>query len=363
MPWSTGSLRSCPSPVREPEGRRWSWVCSAYFRLAALTAVATVVAYLIAGALPFADPVPAAITALVTMRAAFHHAAKEGAVQTLGALVGAAIALALVWLIGTGPVVLAVLVLTAFLLARALRIASAEQTPFVAMAIAVTMILVVGTHLTTELAIERFMGVVVGALCALGASYFATPTKDTRLLREELDELNVDLAELLAEVGAGLRDDADAGAAQAWFARATALRNRSLGAEARLADLTAHARWSPRIDPADLGSLTRSADAVRVMSTRMITITSDLLASISDAPVPAIPPAARSPLADLITMAADNMTADDPTGQVGITAASEAVRQAEQTAQIALIGGIVADIQRINRASAEGSEPSEPDSD
>lgn len=343
--------------MRDPEGRWWSGLRSAYVRLAVLTAVATVAAYLIAGALPFADPVPAAITALVTMRAAFHHAAKEGAVQALGALVGAAIALALVWLIGTGPIVLAVLVLTAFLLARVLRIASADQTPFVAMAIAVTMILVVGTHLTTELAIERFVGVVIGALCALGASYFATPTKHTRLLREDLEALNADLAELLAEVGAGLREDPDATTAQAWFARATGLRNRSLGAEARLADLTAHARWSPRIDPAELRLLTRSADAVRVMSTRMITITSDLAASVSDAPVPAIPPAARSPLADLLTMAADNIAADDPTGQVGTTAASEAVRQAEQTAQIALIGGIVADIQRINRASAEGSEP------
>jgi len=321
-----------------------------------LTSLACIVAYLIAGVLPFADPVPAAITALVTMRGAFHHAAKEGVIQTLGALAGAGIALLLVWLIGTGPIVLAVLVLTAFALARLLRLASPDQTPFVAMAIAVTMILVVGTHLTTALAIERFAGVLVGAVCALAASYLASPTKDTRLLRDDIDSVQDDLATLLAEVGAGLRRDLEPELARSWFQRAGELRDRSLGIEARLDDLTTHARWSPRIDPDELQSLARSADAVRVMSTRMITITSDLSASASDTPVPSIPPAARTPLADLMTMAADNISADDPTGQVGTTAASEAVRQAEQTAQIALIGGIVSDIQRINRASVEESE-------
>lgn len=341
-----------------PEGRWRSWLASGYLRLAVLTAAASVAAYLIAAALPFADPVPAAITALVTIRAAFHHAAKEGVIQTLGALIGAGIALGIVSLIGTGPIVLAVLVLVAFALAGLLRISAPEQTPFVAMAIAVTMILVVGTHLTTELAIERFMGVVVGALCALAASYFATPTKDTRVLREDLDKLQHDLAALLSELAAGLRGDLDPELARGWFQRAGTLRDRSLGLEARLEDLTQHARWSPRIDPDDLRSLARTTDAVRVMSTRMITITSDLAASASDAPVPAIPPAARSPLADLMSLAADNMAADDPTVQIGTTAASEAVRQAEQTAQIALIGGIVADIQRINRASAEEADGS-----
>ncbi|MFM7148104.1 MAG: FUSC family protein, partial [Actinomycetales bacterium] len=333
-----------------------SVLSSGYLRLAVLTALASVAAYLIAGALPYADPVPAAITALVTMRAAFHHAAKEGLIQTLGALAGAGIALLLVWLVGTGPIVLAVLVLTAFGLARLLRIAAPDQAPFVAMAIAVTMILVVGTHLTTELAIERFMGVVIGAICALGASYLASPAKDTRVLATDLGSLQEDLAALLADVSSGLRADPDPEATREWFGRAGRLRDRSMGIEARLDDLTTHAKWSPRIDTDALSSLRRSADAVRVMSTRMITITSDLLASTSDAAVPAIPPAARSPLADLIAMAADNINSEDPTGQIGTTAASEAVRQADQTAQIALIGGIVADIQRINRASVQESD-------
>lgn len=333
-----------------------TWASNAYVRLAVLTATATVVAYLIAEVLPWADPVPAAITALVTIRAAFHHAVKEGVVQTIGALIGATIALAIVSVIGTGPVVLFLLVLLSFALARMLRLSAPSETPFVAAAIAVTVILVIGTHFTTELAVERFVGVLIGAACALGASYLASPTKDTRVLRTELAELQQQLAQLLSEVGAGLREPVDGETASQWYLHARELRNESLGIDARLEDLRSHRRWSPRIDPHDLDSLTGTADSVRVMSTRVITITADIAASANEPSAPSIPPAARNPLAELISMAADNIAADDPTEQLGGTAAREAVRHAEQTAQLALIGGIVSNVNRINRAGAHEAD-------
>ena len=43
-----------------------------------------------------------------------------------------------------------------------------------------------------------------------------------------------------------------------------------------------------------------------------------------------------------------------------MTKAHEAVRQADQTAQIALIGGIVSHVNRINRATTEASGDDEP---
>lgn len=333
-----------------------TWASTAYVRLAVLTATATVVAYLLAELIPWADPVPAAITALVTIRAAFHHAAKEGVVQTIGALIGASIALGIVSIIGTGPVVLFILVLLSFVLARLLRLSSPAEAPFVAAAIAVTVILVIGTHFTTELAVERFVGVAIGAACALAASYFASPTKDTRVLRTELGALQQKLADLLSEVGSGLRQPVNGETASGWYLRARDLRNESLGIDARLEDLRSHRRWSPRIDPQDLDSLRGTADSVRVMSTRVITITADIAASANEPSAPSIPPAAMSPLGELISMAADNIAADDPTEELGGTAAREAVRHAEQTAQLALIGGIVSNVNRINRASAHEAD-------
>ncbi|MBK9740276.1 MAG: FUSC family protein [Actinobacteria bacterium] len=326
---------------------------SAYIRLATLTALASVAAYVIAELLPFADPIPAAITAAVATRATFHHAAKETVFQTLGALLGAAIALAIVSVIGTGPIVIFLLVLLCFALARVLRLASPEESPFVAASMAVTVILVVGTHFTTELAVERFVGVAVGALCALAASAFATPTRDTRLLRRDIDALQDDLSGLLAEMARGLRDAPDRETARDWREQAVALRNRSIGLDARLEDLAVHARWSPRIDPDDLAGLGQSLGANRVMSSRVLSIASDLAAASGGRSGARIPQAALSPLADLMAMAADNISADDPSTSVGRTQAHEAVRVADQTAQIALIGGIVSNINRINEASTE----------
>jgi uncharacterized membrane protein YccC len=332
---------------------------NSYARLALLTALAAVAAYILGERISFADPIPAAITAAVGTRATFHHAAKENLFQILGALIGAAIALAIVSVIGTGPLVIFLLVLLCFALARFLRLASPDESPFVAAGMAVTVILVVGTHLTTELAVERFVGVTIGALCALAASALATPTRDTRLLRRDIDALQDDLSGLLSQVATGLREPPNADIARSWREQAVALRNRSIGLDARLEDLSKNAKWSPRIDPDDIASLKQSLNANRVMSARVLSITSDLSAAASGKSKTQLPQAALSPLADLIAMAASNIAAEDPATSVGNTQAHEAVRVADETAQIALIGGIVSNINRINEASTDQQDEEE----
>ena len=327
---------------------------SGYARLAVLTALAAVAAYALGEVLPYTDPIPAAITAAVTTRATFHHAAKETAFQTLGALLGAAIALVIVSFIGSSALVIFLLVLLCFGLARLLRLASPEESPFVAASMAVTVILVVGTHFTTELAIERFLGVVLGALCALAASALAAPTKDTRLLRQDIDGLRDDLSELLARMAKGLRSTPDTETARGWRDEAVDLRNRTIGLTARWEDLTSHARWSPRIDPDELRRIKVDLDATSVMSTRVLAIATDL-GTTTGARTTTLPPAAVSPLADLMAMAADNMSAEAPATALGRTQAHEAVRGADQTAQIALIGGIVSSLNRINEVSGEAA--------
>ena len=329
---------------------------NAYVRLATLTALAAVVAYIIGEQISFADPIPAAITAAVGTRATFHHAAKESAFQIVGALIGAAIALAIVSVIGTGPLVIFLLVLLCFALARVLRLASPEESPFIAAGMSVTVILVVGTHLTTELAVQRFVGVTIGALCALAASSLATPTRDTRLLRNDVDALQDDLSALLTEVATGLRQDPSPDEARTWHDQAIELRNRSIGLDARMIDLSKNAKWSPRIDPDDLETLRQSLNANRVMSSRVLSIASDLAAASRGRTSSQLPPEARGPLADLIAMAADNIAADEPATSIGRTQAHEAVRMADQTAQIALIGGIVSNINRINEASSDSAD-------
>jgi uncharacterized membrane protein YgaE (UPF0421/DUF939 family) len=333
---------------------------SGYVRLAVLTALAALAAYTLGEILPVADPIPAAITAAVATRATFHHAAKETVFQVMGALLGAAIALVIVWLIGTGPIVIFLLVLLCFALARALRLSAPDESPFVAASMSVTVILVVGTHLTTEGAVERFIGVAVGALCALAASALATPTKDTRLLRADLEKFQEALSELLTQIAQGLREPTDRATAKAWREDAVELRNRSIGLAARFQDLSKHAKWSPRIDPDDLAILKQRLDATTVMSARVLSIASDLTGASGRSTNP-LPPAALSPLADLMAMAADNISAEDPHTSIGRTQAHDAVRVADQTAQIALIGGIVSNLNRINQATTAGHDPDDDD--
>lgn len=333
---------------------------SGYARLAVLTALAALVAYLIGEWVTFADPIPAAITAAVATRATFHHAAKETVFQIMGALLGGAIALGVVFVIGSSAVVIFLLVMLCFVLARVLHLASPDESPFVAASMSVTVILVVGTHLDSDGALERFVGVAIGALCALAASAVVSPTKDTRILGADIDLLQDDLSELLAQMAKGLRDTPDRETAAAWREEAVQLRNRAIGLAARWQDLAGHARWSPRLDTDELARLKQALDATSVMSARVLSIASDLSNATGRSSAP-LPPAAVTPLADLMAMAADNISAEDPSTSIGRTQAHEAVRVAEQTAQIALIGGIVSNLNRINQASHEAQDADDED--
>lgn len=342
------------------------WWRSGYVRLAVLASLAALVAYVVAEHVPFADPIPAAITAVISVRVAFHQAAKETAFQVLGALLGAAIALALIHVVDNGAILIVLLVLASFAIARLVRVAARQEMPFVAANIAVTSIIVLGVNFSTEGALERFSGVFIGAVCALVASFAASPTRDTVLLIERSGVLQRDLSALLADVADGLRSRPTPDQTRQWRNDATELRNRSLGLEASFEELRSNRGWSPRIDAEELETLRITVEANRVMSVRVLSIAADITNSMQEGRT-SLPDAALTPLADLIAMAADNMAADDPTTSIGVTAMSEAVRMAEETAQIALIGGIVQNVSRINQVSAQaaqeasGDQAEEPD--
>jgi uncharacterized membrane protein YgaE (UPF0421/DUF939 family) len=341
--------------VSIPDGARVarlkSFKPTTYTRLAVLTSLAAFAAYLVSDAIPYASPVPAAITAVIATRVTFHHAAKETFIQLLGALVGAAVALVIVSFIGSGAIVILLLVALSFIMARLMQYSNPDESPAVAASLAVTVILVVGSHLTTELALERFTGVMIGALFALVASFLASPTRDTQKLASGLARVQVNLSTLLAKIARDLRDNPSRETTQNWSDQAVELRNQVLGLAAQYEDLSKHSKWSPRIHSSDMAQLKELLQANQVMSARVLNIANDLRTATRSSSTTQIPAAALSPLADLIEMAADNMATDDPTESIGVTAAHQAVRGADMTAQIALIGGIVSHVNQINRAS------------
>ncbi len=324
------------------------------------TSLAAFFAYLVSDAIPYAAPVPAAITAVIATRVAFHHATKEIFIQLLGALVGAAVALAIVSVIGSSAVVILLLVALSFVMARVMQYSIPHESPAVAASLAVTVILVVGSHLTTEIAIERFTGVMIGALFALFASFLASPTRDTQKLAAGLNAIQIQLAEVLARIARDLRGEPTTEDAAAWHDQAVELRNQVLGLSVQYEDLAKHSKWSPRINSVDLSSLKELLRANQVMSARVLNIANDLRSATRSNLNTQIPQAALSPLADLLELAATNLATDDPTQSIGVTAAHQAVRGADMTAQIALIGGIVSHVNQINKASTHEADDTGP---
>jgi uncharacterized membrane protein YgaE (UPF0421/DUF939 family) len=335
--------------------KRAARIDRSYTRIAVATSVAAFLAYVVAQSLPFASAaVPAAITAVVATQASFHQATKGAFIQVVGALLGAAVALGIVSVIGSSALTILLLVALCFVVARLLHVASPDESPLVAAALAVTVILVIGTNLTTELAVERFAGIVIGALFAVLASFVASPTKATRDLEDTADAIQVQLGLLLEKIATELRANPDAATVRGWFDQAVDLRNQVLGLAAGLEDLKKNRRWSVRVTRADIAAVQAEVDACQIMSTRALSLASDLRrASAGSGSSPALPPAALSPLADLIAATAANMATDDPTRTVGRTAAHQAVKEAERTAQLALIGGIVSHMEMINQARVD----------
>lgn len=325
-----------------------------YTRVAFATTLAAFAAYISARYLPFAASVPAAITAVVATQISFHQATKGAFIQVVGALLGAAVALGIVSVVGSGALSILLLVGLCFVVARLLHLSSPEESPVIASTLAVTVILVVGTNLTTELAVERFGGIAVGAIFAIMASFVAAPTKATRSLEDGADRIQEELGLLLERIAVELRADPDAATVRSWFDEAVELRNQVLGLAAALEDLKRNRRWNLRVTKADLEAVQAEVDACQTMSTRALSLASDLRrASATTGGGASLPAAALSPLADLIAATAANMATDDPTRTIGRTAAHDAVREAERTAQIALIGGIVSHMEQINQARAD----------
>lgn len=338
-----------------------TWLSRAgYLRLAVLTAAAATVAMVIGSLVPWIDPVPAAITAVVTTRPTFHHAAKESLYQVIGVVTGALVAFGAVSLIGPGPATIAILVLASFGIVRLLRVADPSTAPYAAMSVSVTVILVVGAHMSPEGAFERFAGVVLGAICALVASYFTTRGVPATRIAEELESIQEDLAELLGEIAQGVRREPTAEQTRAWLDRAATSRDATLRVAVDVEDMRQHRSWSPAIGKEDVRAVERQLAATQVMSSRILAIAADLN-HIATSPQAPVAPGSLSPLASVFEAAAANIV--EPGGQQseGATGVQQAIRSADDTEALVALGGLAAHAQRIARLGREDQAAEDED--
>ena len=325
---------------------------SPYLRLAALTAAAATVAYLIGGVLAFVDPVPAAITAVVATRATFHHAAKEALFQVIGVVAGSAVAFGAISVIGFGPATIAILVLASFGIIRLLQVADPRSAPYAAMAVAVTVILVIGAQMSPEGALERFLGVMVGGACALVASYFTSRGKPVGRAEVELSIIQNGLAELLNDVAQGVQITLTSEVTRAWFDKAVHLRDETMRVAVEVEDVRDHRRWSPAIHEFDVRELERQLRSTQVRAARVLSIASDLNHLSTERPT-AGKSHELSPLARVFAAAA--ATIADPANETAAseTSVHQALQAADDTAAMVMLGGLVGHAQRITRLGEE----------
>lgn len=325
---------------------------SPYLRLAVLTAAAATVAYLIGGVLALVDPVPAAITAVVATRATFHHAAKEALFQVIGVVAGSAVAFGAIWVIGFGPATIAILVLASFGIIRLLQVADPRSAPYAAMAVAVTVILVIGAQMSPEGALERFLGVMVGGACALVASYFTSRGKPVGRAEVELSTIQKELAELLNDVAQGVQMTLTSEVTRVWFDKAVHLRDETMRVAVAVEDVRDHRRWSPAIHEFDLRELERQLRVTQVMAARVLSIASDLNHLITERPA-AGKSHELSPLARVFAAAAATIADPAHESAASETSVHQALQAADDTASMVMLGGLVGHAQRITRLGEE----------
>jgi uncharacterized membrane protein YgaE (UPF0421/DUF939 family) len=332
-------------------------------RLAALSAVAAAVAYALGSALPHVSPVVAGVTALVAIRPTFHASMQEALRQVLGVVVGAAVAFASLQIVGFSALSLLVALLVCLVVAAWLGLGENG-----ALAVAVTVILVVGPTFSKVAVESRLLGVVLGSVLALVTSYFARPGTPHGRALEGLVGEGERIAELLERISTALAADdgrVEVRAARGWLDDAEQILARTAAARDEAEDALAGARWSPMIDRAEAAAVLDQARITERTATTVASMCRDLVtAAVSAEPLPA--GLARS-LADVLgaTAAAvdkqsrsarerPSQTLSDETGPVRLARSGRAdaaahVRQVDDTVPLLLGGSLLRDADEISQ--------------
>lgn len=217
-----------------------------YVRLAVLSAAASAVAFAASSATPAIDATVAALTALISVRPTFHDTAAESLRQVFGTLLGAIVGLGLTTAFGSTSSTMFVLVLFTFIVARYLRLGVDG-----AMAMGVTVILVLGPLSNVGDVEQRFAGVFVGALVALVTSLWVRPgLPHNRALAEALT-LTDSAAHLLTRVSAHLREHAgtvDPTVARSWLDEAEQIMTDLARVKTEAESAATTSRWSPLVN-------------------------------------------------------------------------------------------------------------------
>lgn len=248
---------------------------SPFLRLALLTALAAAAGYWIGEVLPMVSPVPAAVTAVVTTQSTASRAWRMGVLQVLGIIAGALVAVAAMSVLGYGALTIFLVVLVSYGIVLALKRFKGISAPEAAASIAISVIIVVGSHLSTSDTFDRFLGVVVGSLIGLAASFLAVTKSGVEQIAQEVDDLYAAVALVVGDISGDL-GHADEKTVNSWIGRVNDIRAQWREVNTELTEIEETAKYSPLVRRRDAAAVRRRFDALGMSITRLAAVTSDL---------------------------------------------------------------------------------------
>lgn len=335
-----------------------------YLRIALLAAAAATAAWTAGSLAPAVSPLVAAITALVALRPTFHDSLREGVRQVVGTVIGAAAAAAVVLTAGFTPLTLFVAVLVSYLAARLLRLGEEG-----AVTISIT-VLLVAVNLDGSAVEARFLGVVLGSVVGMAASWWARPgTPADRALEQSVRHAGR-LAALLTEVSEGLAARAagrpvDPGVVRAWRVRAEGIARDLAATRVDAEEAVAATRLMPAAARAETAQVLAQVRVHEATAATVVGMCRDLL--VASAREDLLPPPVVGPLSEVFAAAADALSrqagtaranpaeplADDVTAVRALADASQdaasRLRALEATAPLKIGGSLLADGDEISR--------------
>ena len=219
--------------VRDALATRALWI-----RQIAVASLSGATAWLIGNQLGTNGGVVAAIVSTLTIRISLHRSLREGIGQILGTSIGAVVAFGAVSIFEFGFIAVALTIFFCAVLARALRLGTiaSVNVPVVAM-------IIIGPGLSESTVLHRLQATLVGALVAIGFSFFSHPKTPIDRTYEFLNKLGLQGAELLAEMSEGVAAGYSQEDAGHWLARSRALVRRLPELRLQTNDAKGYSKW------------------------------------------------------------------------------------------------------------------------
>lgn len=350
-----------PLPQRAWGRVRRSWQT---LWLIGVTGAASAAAWTLAGSAGLTAQVTATIAAVLTVQVSLHWSFRGGASMAVATLAGLLLAYGLYRTTGIHGWSVPLVVVSALVVGRALRLGpeGSLQVPATSL-----FVFVMGERLTDALILDRIAATVLGVGVGMAFSLVAHPRQPKDRASTELARLSTDIATVLRRLSAGLAVGYTREDAAAWLRSSRALETRLDRARTAVDAAEGQARWSLVSSTADAADLTARLSVLTLAVGQVRGIARTLYDGMVDgAPVPPESLARLlSGTAEAFAAHAEALGDDRATGTVVQQAlarvrddqvdALTSVRNADDTQVWLLSGPILSDVDRMVDQLCEGA--------